>query len=126
MRRLSIVNRSSHTISCRKDNPELRPKGGEEVYDIPPSETVVLDVDSLCLNLTLFSRRSAEKSTTIHDDWLSGSRGLNGVEIGHVITLGATWAAVKVSEGCPWVIYRSKVRSSSSFAIRSSRVFRRP
>ena len=109
MRRLSIVNRSKDVILCRREDTKSSAKGGEKAVEILPSKTVGICVPSLCLNLTLFSSRSTEKSTTIHDDWLSGTPGLNGVEIGHAITLGATWTTLKVSEGCPWVVYRSKV-----------------
>ena len=111
MPQLSIVNRSGEAISCHQDGHHA----GGDIERILPSTTVIIQVPSLRLNLTLspYISSEKEKSTPVHDSWSSG---LNGVVIGHSFTFGATWAVLKASEGSPWIIYRSKVFAILIFA----------
>ncbi len=56
--------------------------------------------------LTLSPQPISEKVTSLDDKW---SISPNGFDIRLPMRLTAMWKVVKVSEDCPWRIYRSKV-----------------
>ena len=116
MKQLTIVNQASEAILCTIGRSCLSrvssdEEAGQKLNIILPSTSVTLKVASFAFPLTLMPQGVTEKD--VSDEKLSVSA--NAFSVRMPMSLGALWKTIRVPEDCPWVIYRSKVRT---FALR--------
>jgi 1-phosphatidylinositol phosphodiesterase len=105
MRQLSIVNRTEDIIGCNGEH--IFKNENSKIDYVYPSCSLTVQLPSFRVALTLFRDSSNEKAD-YGDETQSVTP--DGFTIRAPLALGAMWKVVKVSEGCPWAIYRIKVR----------------
>lgn len=99
MRQLTIVNQTSDIIVWDSEN-----KGRSQSRILLPSLSCKITVSAIQSEITLSclsNRGDAEKDWTAHP---------NAYKFRLPMSLGAMWKVVNMPEGCPWWIYRGKVR----------------
>ncbi|TCD66693.1 hypothetical protein EIP91_001047 [Steccherinum ochraceum] len=103
MRKLTVSNRTEHTLSVEYYGPK-QPHLNSCV--ILPEASTSLEVSSSKSHFVLSTDSSSKWST--YDDDEKVSVDADAFQTRFPLKFGAQWKAVKVEDGCPWRIYRSK------------------
>lgn len=103
-----MVNRSQDVVTCRIE-PTFR-GAGFECYTVPPDDTTTLELPSFRVGLILTPQSLAEKETLLDEKEAAAP---DDFAIRVPLSLTALWKAVPVSEDCPWLVYRVKVRNNA-------------
>lgn len=107
MRRLTVVNCSTETVSChvgRQDTCEA-----QSDISILPASSTTLEIPSFRRSALILTPQAARsKSAAGLDEKQAVAPDRLAVRV--PLSLGALWKEVDVPEGCAWRVYRSKVR----------------
>lgn len=114
MRRLTIVNRSPEIVNCHSEHHHAEDVGAL----IFPGGSATLELKSFRDELILTPGLAKSESSSELVDEKDFAAAPDGFRIRAPLALGAIWKAVDAPEGCPWVIYRSKVRGSAIYTRR--------
>ena len=98
MKRLTIYNRTSDVVSLNAPfTPELR-------ISVLPGASATISVPRL--NSSISAYRSQDKKEV--------PEGSDPITIHVPLKLGASWRAAVADKGCPWAMYRSRVRHNTN------------